>query len=454
MNMDLLKKNSFKGEWFLPEVPDNRLVGELVYDDSFISLYVHGQFIPTGIAGVEKPHTIVYGIIEGSKQVTLCDVFIVHIGSLTLKRDSETYIPDSEYRVNSFMVGGYYSEGLSYRFNDIKLHLTNLDEWVGITGWKMPQICFEEKSFVLEYKLPQPIEFNIPFAQLTGSFNVTAKTPSVPMPLTGISLRQQVFLSLKSAEGKDIEGWFKIINIIQAFLVLALGRSTNIDQLELFDTKAQKFIHLYYVQSSIYPTKTISRYDMLFTYSEVRDGFPTYINRWFELYDKLDDLVWLLVDQFFHNPRSSSNDFLNLAQLTESLHAKLYNHPLEDPESHKKKLDEILACVPKQHKEYVKRKLEYNGMTLNDRIIELIEMCPAELLSTFVTNSEEFLKSVKDTRNYYTHYGKGNKTHIATGKDLYELSKQLRILLMSIIFREIGLPQEIIMNLKKMHNYI
>ena len=39
-------------------------------------------------------------------------------------------------------------------------------------------------------------------------------------------------------------------------------------------------------------------------------------------------------------------------------------------------------------------------------------------------------------------------------KDLYELSKQLRILLMSIIFGEIGLPQEIVMNLKKMHNYI
>ena len=106
--MNLLEKINFKGEWFLQEDPENRLVGELVYTDSLISLYVHGQFSPAGIVGIEKPHKIVFGVIEGSKQVTLCDVFIVNVGSLTLTRDTEPYMPDSEYRVNSFMIGTEY----------------------------------------------------------------------------------------------------------------------------------------------------------------------------------------------------------------------------------------------------------------------------------------------------------------------------------------------------------
>ena len=448
--MNLLEKISFKGEWFLPEDPENRLVGELMYTDSLISLYVHGQFSPAGIVGIEKPHKIVYGVIEGSKQVTLCDVFIVHMGSLTLTKDSETYIPDSEYRVNSFIVGGYYSEGMSNRFNDIKLHLTNLDEWVGISGWKMPQISLEDKSFILEYKLPHPIDFDIPFAQLTGSFNVTAKTPSVPIPLTGMNLKQRVYLSLKSEEGKDVEGWFKMINIIQSFLVIALGRSTNIDQLELFDSNTKKFIQLYYIQSSLYPTTSISRYDMLFTYRDVRDGFSTYINRWFELYDKLDDLTWLLVDQFFHNPRSSSNDFLNLAQLAEFLHAALYNHPYEDEQVHAQKVEEIVACVPNQYKDYVRNKIGANNMTLMGRLRELVDKCPPELLGEFVQDREKFQNSVRDTRNYFTHYGTGNKKYVVSGNELYVLSKQLRILIMSIIYIELGFPQEILMNLKKM----
>lgn len=448
--MNLLEKINFKGEWFLPEDPENRLVGELVYTDSLISLYVHGQFSLAGIVGIEKPHKIVFGVIEGSKQVTLCDVFIVNVGSLTLTRYTEPYMPDSEYRVNSFMIGGYYADGMSYPFCEMRLHLTNFDEWVGITGWGMPEFNYEDRSFALEYKLPQPIVFDIPYAQLSGSINFTAKTPSIPIPLTGLCLRQQVYINLKSEDKKDLEEWFKTINIIQSFFVLAFGRSTNIDQLELYDENAKKLVQLYYVQSSIYYAKSFSCYDMLFTYRDVRDGFSTYINRWFELYDKLDDLTWLLVDQFFHNPRSSSNDFLNLAQLAEFLHAALYNHPYEDEQVHAQKVEEIVACVPNQYKDYVRNKIGANNMTLMGRLRELVDKCPLDLLGEFVQDREKFQNSVRDTRNYFTHYGTGNKKYVVSGNELYVLSKQLRILIMSIIYIELGFPQEILMNLKKM----
>ena len=69
--MNLLESTSYKGEWFLPESPNDRLVGELLYEPDRISLSVHGQFSELMPFEQEKPYDVIFGIIESYVACTL-----------------------------------------------------------------------------------------------------------------------------------------------------------------------------------------------------------------------------------------------------------------------------------------------------------------------------------------------------------------------------------------------
>lgn len=448
---NLHTKQSYKGEWFLPGSPDNKCFGELKYDETGITLSVHGFLSGEFLLYSAETHDVIFGIIEGSIKVTLSGVFLMQRGNVTFTVDTDTYTPDNIYRVNYCMVGEHYIDGMKHPFKSIKAQIPNLDEWVCHTGWKMPELPFgRKKQIKLQYKLHRNIDFDIQGEQLNGAFQFSINSPAIP--ITGIKevhMRQTTSLLLKSRKGRTVTDWMQQVLKFQSFLVLAIGRCTNVEKFSLIDSKAKKEVFLLYNQTDSNSIKIYSPLDMLFTYSNVKDNFSMYINNWYELWGKLDDMIWLLIEQFYHAPRASSVDFLHLAQLAESLHLKLYNHPREHKAEYRKKTKEIISSVPEQHKEFIQRILSNsNSLTLSERLVELIDKCPQELLNTIVTDKDEFLKKVKDTRNFYTHYDPSNKTRIASGKDLYELSKQLHVLLMSIIFIEIGLPNECIMRLK------
>lgn len=454
---NLHTKQSYKGEWFLPENPNVRCFGELKYDETGITLSVHGFLSSEFLLYTDETYEAVFGIIEGSVKVTLCGVFLMQRGNVTFKVDTETYMPDNIYRVNYCMVGGYYKDGVKHRFKSIKAIIPNLDEWVHITGWKMPELPFgRRKQIKLQYKLHRNIDFDIPCEQLKGAFHFSINTPAIC--ITGIKdvhMCQTTSLLLRSRKGRDVTDWLQQVLKFQSFLVLAIGRCTNVEKISLIDSNTKNEIILLYHQTDCNQIKIYSPLDMLYTYSNVKDDFSIYINNWYALWGNLDDMIWLLIEQFYHTPRASSVDFLHLAQLAESLHLKLYNHPRESKAQYRKKTKEIISSVPEQYKEFIQNILSYsNSLTLSERLAELIDKCPQELLDTFVTDKDEFLKQVRDTRNFYTHYDPSRKTKIASGSDLYELSKKLHILLMSIMFIEIGLPNECIIRLKMLKNII
>lgn len=454
---NLHTKQSYKGEWFLPGSPDKKCFGELKYDETGITLSVHGLLSGEFLLYSTETHDVIFGIIEGSIKVTLCNVFLMQRGNVTFAVDTDTYTPDNIYRVNYCLVGEHYINGIKHPFKSIRAQIPNLDEWVCHTGWKLPELPFgRKKQIKLQYKLQRNIDFYIQSEQLKGAFRFSINSPAIP--ITGIKevrMRQTTSLLLKSRKGRTVTDWLRQVLKFQSFLVLAIGRCTNIEKFLLIDSKTKKEIFLLYNQTNSNSIKIYSPLDMLFTYSNVKDDFSTYINKWYELWGKLDDMIWLLIEQFYHSSRASSVDFLHLAQLAESLHLKLYNHPREPKAEYRKKSKEIVSSVPEQYKEFIQGILSHsNSLTLSERLAELIDKCPQELLNTFVTDKDEFLKQVRDTRNFYTHYDPSHKTKIATGTDLYELSKQLHIVLMCIVYKELDLPSRCIDNLKNMVHII
>mgnify|MGYP003293022151 CR=1 FL=1 len=430
--MNLREKISFKGEWFLPSNEQLRLVGELTYDPFQGSrLEVHGNFSNSVIFPSCEKYDIIIGLVEGSRYITLYDVFLINSGNVSLVKNAETSIPNCIYCVNYFFVDCAIEKVEELSFTQANVHFHNLDEWVGISGFrKTYDYDLDKKKVAVQYKLPKPVKFNLPYEGIIASFNITLECPSTCIFTKNISLNQRTFFCVDSSSNVPLKSLQNIVACFQQFLILCTYQGTYIDSFTLRHKSSNKFVSFYFNSFPSDNYKTLLFYDLFIRYSDIRLNFPKILSRWYDLCDKMGGVLWLYTTRFLDEKHFSANDFLNMAQALESFHSLLYNHSREDESVFKNRLKRIINSVSGEDKDYIKDRLaQSNTLTLSERIGELVGKCSPDVLSIFIDDVDLFIKQIRDSRNYYTHYTKSGKKHILYGVDLAYLTDKIRLLL-------------------------
>lgn len=451
--MNLLEKVSFKGEWFLPQTPDDRHVGELFYDpDKGIELELHGNF--SGSYSDEKTYEIINGLVEGSRYITLFHVFQTDGGTIRISSTTETSLPTSKYSVNRFFVNCRVDKKEELLFTSANVHFDQLEEWVGISGFIYQDDFWnnETKEAHLRYRLPIDIKFKLPYEGVTASFKFRLEGLRKSIFNKEINLEQITTFSVSSETPKEYNELQNIILRMQYFIVLGRYKRTCIDSFTLSMPCSEEVVDYYYKQTYRKPYK-LRITDTLFHYIDIQKKFEDIIYKWYSLCNDNADIVWLLMDQLLDDTPFSAINFLSVAQVAESIHSYLYNHPREDKKIFKKKIEEIIASVPDCHKDFVKSKLlQSNSLVFKERLYELLDKCPSSLVDYYISNKDLFIEEIKDSRNYYTHYSGGGKTHIVKGHELLRLSYCLRLLIIYVIFINIGFSEEEIVKIDKGHS--
>ena len=217
---------------------------------------------------------------------------------------------------------------------------------------------------------------------------------------------------------------------MQSLIIIALYQDTFIDFFEFQLEGNGKWSRFYFHKGKRdqKPLRVIWR--MLFNYWDVKDRFDEFVSEWFSLCDRLDNILPLIIDQFMYESRFDVNRFLNIAQAVESLHSILYNHPRTYEADYQAKLKAIVDSVPEEHKAFVKERLsQANNLTLAERLNELVGKCPEAIRTKYIADEETFIKQIRDSRNYYTHYDKSGKKHILENRDLMILTERIRLLI-------------------------
>lgn len=431
--MNLKEKATFKGEWFLPNKQDVRLVGELNYDPaSGTRLDVHGTFSDDILSIATETYDIIVGLVEGSRYITLHNVFQVNGGRVAFVKGAETSLPNTSYCVNYFFVDLSVTSVDDLLFLSVSVHFHNLDEWLGISGFNYSAKAwnYEKKKAIIEYKLPKPIKFPLPYPGVSGMLNTTFNGSSINVFNKEVILSQKTFFQLEFEKERGLAEIHNMVSIFQQFLIMATYQGSYIDSFTLKHKSLTKPIQFYFMPSTLDNYKQIDPRDALFNYGVVRRNFPKIITRWYDLCENMNGVLWLYTERFLDERHFSVNDFLNMAQVVESFHSLLYNHPRENAEKYKARVSRIVALLPKKDQDFVKNKLaQGNNLILAERISELIAKCPSEVLNIFISDKDTFLKQVKDSRNYFTHYTKSGKKHILEGSDLMRLTEKMKLLI-------------------------
>ncbi|MDN4165864.1 hypothetical protein QWY31_10135 [Cytophagales bacterium LB-30] len=453
----MVRQYEIKGEWFLPNDSNNRVHGNLKYHpNNGADLELYGslesdQFFPQLI-----DQDIILGISSESELVTLVGCAMTHSGGAKLVQGQESGKPTTIYSVIFTLVGIHAEKKEDLLFDTISSEIFNLGEWVGISGFKYPKLTHEEIKackITIEYLLPEPIKFKID-KSTNGTFNFISNRPGMSRYQKKIEINQRVEFTAKTEKDKTIEQLLEYLFGFQNFLILVLYKSTYPQgitlkgdrfQVEYPDGKkyranAKLYFSVFNYQENEKPKLD---FDLLFEYRSIKDDFERFIQNWFSKYELLEPAFDLLIEQFHRRNQFNVNTFLNLAQAAETFHARTNNHTKIPRDEYKKMKKEVLESTPSKYHPWLKEQFNFgNNLNLHRRLSEILGRYSNDILDVIISDKEEFVKRVKHSRNYYTHYSKDGKKKALKGSELFYLSEKLKLQLVCAFLMEIGFTKD------------
>lgn len=438
----------YKGVWFLPENPGNKMAGTLRFSPhEGAILELIGSF-----KGVENmlqltDHEIILGYC--GKMVTLyeCREIGFNIGTHAVQR--------SNFRAKAVFLDAHFQKKEDVKFKRIAVHYSHLDEWVHITGFEIIR-PIDKKGITVNYLLPDSIEMT-EFEGWKMAIEIKAEGPRIPLPQREVAIKERTFIAIESQEEKSFEKHFEMAEKLQNFLSLATMSPTRPEIFYGFTktcavTKEDKTIYpaveaVFCLAFSSETTKSLMPDEMLFNYSDIKGKTSTVLKNWLNKQEKLKPIFDLYFSTMYNPHLYLENEFLSIVQAVESYHRRtMKNFDLAEDE-HKKRIDAILNVTPQQHKEWLDSHLEYsNEPKLRKRLKELFKE-GSDVMGKFAEESESLIQKTLDTRNYLTHYDEKLRSKAATGQELYMLTFHLKMLLETAFLKELGMDKDTIKTL-------
>ncbi len=455
---DLTKTFELKGDWFLPEAPKRRLSGEVSFSpEEGIHLELIGDFQMNPLGMERNSYATILGVVEGSREISLFRCMYSGRREVSLVKGHEIAKPVITFSVGTMIDGWFFGSYEEVRATDLYLQIDGLAEWLCTTGFKMDAMKYDyqAKTADVHYELPKPIEFD--FSKGVKASFLFSMNNSTDSPVTTkFTMEQTVCLRLQNEDGFSIDDILRESYKFLTFLTLGLNGETFIKSVyfynpiyavdmgvgEPYKSKIELFYHQHY-------TVKVNKWDfreMTFTYPAVKNDFQKVISRWDEIFSDFEPAINLLIEQIRDKGSFSDNDFLNLAQASETIHDRMFpgavKMPKEEYASIKKN---ILNSVPADYKDMVQGLLQYgNNVSLSQRLSGLVEMCPKAIVDLFIPDTNAFVNEIRDSRNYYTHYTALGKKSVKRHGELYLLSKRIQELLIVDLLLFIGMSEDML----------
>ena len=440
-----------KGVWWLPDDADNELPGTLSFSqDDGAMLEVVGVFGIERSDKIEQPE-IILGLTQQGKPVTLYKC------SYKNWRFPLVGLGGGEYRVRFIFEGVHFKSESEIRFNQLRGSYTDLDNWVGISGFFIDE-NFIDNKYIANIRFEQPsAQFFDVDNEFEAGISFAFKGPSRNTVNTEATISQHAYLLVKNkTDDVSFDVLFSRLNTFSYLVQIAAQRmiyplkifgyvKENIQQ-EVGQSAYSPEINIYYAPvEPMISQKSKLPQEMLFTF---KDLDPDQIKKWFAVFDEYQTIVHLYRSLFYSNRLFIETRFLNIAQALESLHSLRFGS-LEFPKSEfdaKKK--KVLDSTPEELRDWVKRALNNaNYKSFASRISELLKE-KSEYFLGLIDDIDLFAKRVRDTRNEFVHHGKLRWT-FHNGKELVDAINWLTFLFEIYLLDSIGFSDEKVQELTK-----
>jgi len=348
-------------------------------------------------------------------------------------------------------------------FDRIDLKLTNFNHWLDRFKIKFNP-DFSKSDQQLTFSKDEALEFRITTLETTLIIETAWKYNPKSIGKKGRSdepdgvISHSDIIRLYPDRPQNLLWFQKNYRILRQFLTLCMQKSVYLNSMEgvqknQIDSKKEKKVSIFFEQPGWDSEIQCYPDDMILRYRDIASTLPEIFNRFFESYENMKSIYALLLKEQTNPNSSLINRFLNICQALESYHAQLHPQdklipkPLYKQLVHKpiKNLLETIQIPnlePSIYQEIKEKILNNvglaNGPNLTTRLTQLLEtVCPDKI---GIPDAPYFALRVSKTRNFYTHYS--DDSQILTQEQIAVAYRQLKLLLLWLIFRDWGLEED------------
>jgi hypothetical protein len=451
---------TYRGVWWLPSDPQDRRNGTLTITAGEVSLDLVGHFGREIIS--ESDHEISYSLFLADQErilgattdgnhITLVDCSQAAGGRLLLglSTDLETAV----YRARAAIVGnGRFDEGEAVEFDHVELRLAALESWLQIRHATL-NLSASGDGGTIEFTRVPPMEFQLDGGP-TATIRFSSSVQSVGPEATRAGYEWSSWLGLKFPEMCSLDDVKSAVGWLRNLLVLATGKPLTVLAVhgyrddwtgpDGYPVQMGLFYSLFYNPDPM--PRPVNWWELLFDYPQIAERLADVLSRWIALHQQYDAVIGLFFGTIYQQASYREQRFLQYAQAIETYdRLKRPGATIRGRDAFRALRDEIVAAVPQEHRAWLKTELAWsNDLKLADRITHVLSSCP-EVAERIVGSEgiDAFVKAVKWTRNYYTHYDPKGKAKAATdGQDMHRLTVQLRAVLETVLLVELGFDSD------------
>jgi hypothetical protein len=433
-----MSKEAFKGRWFKPEKQAEKIAGTLfINDEGRFHLDLVGNF--SGPHDLNEKINIILGLSSNGKYFTLVDSYLVGHNMASGGFSTSAFSP------GLIIIGGHYEKYNEIKFKVIDFKFKSLDNWLGVYGFEPIKID-EKKSgkIQINYDLPEKISFYID-SDVIGEFNFFVNTGILHFTKE-IKITQSASIRLIAKNELPLEKLLNLIFQFQTFFGLAYfnyPKIESIEGIEVDEIDETNFAKIRIIINTSDSFQTKDYFDFLFKYSDIQDSLKDILMNWFSRFEKIKPVLGGLIQSFNKENKVTEFNFLGIVQSLETLHRRIRKNAIHDKQEFKAEVGEIIDSVPSKYKEWVRERFLYaNEPTLINRLKELLGELPESLKQKLFTDEEKFVISVKDSRNYYTHYSLHLADKALKDGELFYATEKLKVILIALLLKEIGILNE------------
>lgn len=430
----------YKGYWFLPSDPNNRVAGVLTYvpQKSIILELIGSLEKDIDFFSERTKNDIILGLTSDAKKITL-----INCWSGRRTQNFSCDFPISRYSAQFCIEGVHMNNGEEKLFNRCNITLPVLNMWCFPRMLNCNFVFKNDKideirvSFSTE-KLKQPI-CSIDIDSSTTIKIMKRVSFDQSTYLLNPYFKQYSCFEIEKKEKDSLSSFLNDIHLLESFLSLAALCSTKVSNISLYNEdiyqqlnnneKDYQTIKVYYVQRGLNEIKR-DNYNFLFNYEQIQDVYDNIIKKWFKESKEIAPIREHLIQSVHNKEVFGSIDFLIIIQAIEGFWSRFREEDYR--KNHNKP------------KERISLKIIIEDIIKEFDCIDKVKKLQIDI------------PSVIDSRHYYSHFmNKSERIKPVDGIELLQLSNKLRIILICCLLNFVGLDYVKINELlNKSNNYI
>lgn len=427
------EKGEWVGHWWLPENPDNKVAGTLIYDgEGGINLKLDNHFDgcnPVDVGEVREDehgnisrivrskdllisYDVIYGVADGV-DITIMDAR--DMSPIRLWRPTgSSYASDCKINAEKLILGKHLDNKDNKVFGGLRVSVDNLGFWC---------LSAEEKK---------EIDFGGRYIELCNVNEIESPDGD------------DLFCRILVNDGVSLEEGLEEARVIQNFVSFVTNQASDIVWLQLedaedFSNSDNKCVSIIYTQMKIG-----EGHGWVGSNSDARlvsEAFPfaESLANWFELVARASAAVNMVMAIQLEDMPFIENDLLAVTGAAEVLHRNLKIRPyMYDAAEFKKMKKEIINVVPAWYKETAMSNLR-NDPSLRIRLMDLAKLADKDSVLYLVPDVEYWTKKTVKARNDLTHKGVAPKQ---SADELLAIVDVTKTIIRLVILERLGVSKE------------